>query len=112
MVGHWRSWIYWLELIGKITTFKDTLDGRYLIELNGLARFKITKEIKNNKSYRECEISFEDYQAEYGKRAIPLFAFNTKRQLQFFTEDHSLIPEKEWTIVALIQAKSDADNSE
>jgi Lon protease-like protein len=48
--------------MGKITTFKDTLDGRYLIELNGLARFKITKEIKNNKSYRECEISFEDYQ--------------------------------------------------
>jgi len=48
--------------MGKITTFKDTLDGRYLIELNGLARFKITKEIKNDKFYRECEISFEDYQ--------------------------------------------------
>ena len=48
--------------MGKITTFKDTLDGRYLIEINGLARFKITKEIKNNKSYRECEISFEDYE--------------------------------------------------
>ena len=48
--------------LGKITNLKDTSDGRYLIELNGLARFKITKEIKNNKSYRECEISFEDYQ--------------------------------------------------
>ena len=48
--------------LGKITSFKDTSDGRYLIELNGLSRFKIIKEIKNNKSYRECEISFEDYQ--------------------------------------------------
>ena len=48
--------------MGKITSFKETTDGRYLIELNGLARFKITKEVKNNKSYRECEISFEDYQ--------------------------------------------------
>ena len=47
--------------MGKITNFKDTSDGRYLIELNGLARFKITKEIKNNKSYREYEINFEDY---------------------------------------------------
>jgi Lon protease-like protein len=47
--------------IGKITKFKDTLDGRYLIDLNGLVRFKIIKEIKNNKPYRECEISFEDY---------------------------------------------------
>ena len=47
--------------MGKITNFKDTSDGRYLIELNGLSRFKITKEIKNNKPYREYEINFEDY---------------------------------------------------
>jgi Lon protease-like protein len=50
--------------MGKITSFKDTSDGRYLIELNGLARFKITKEIKNDKSYREYEISFKDYQGD------------------------------------------------
>ena len=48
--------------MGKITNFKDTPDGRYLIELNGLARFKIIKEVKNNKTYRECKISFDDYQ--------------------------------------------------
>ena len=48
--------------LGKITNFKDTSDGRYLIDLNGLSRFKIIKEIKNNKPYREYEISFEDYQ--------------------------------------------------
>ena len=47
--------------LGKITSFKDTSDGRYLIDLSGLVRFKITKEIKNNKPYRECEINFEDY---------------------------------------------------
>jgi len=48
--------------LGKITSFKDTSDGRYLIDLNGVSRFKIIKEIKNNKPYREYEISFEDYQ--------------------------------------------------
>ena len=48
--------------MGVITSFKNTSDGRCLIDLNGLVRFKIIKEIKNNKSYRECEISFEDYQ--------------------------------------------------
>jgi Lon protease-like protein len=47
--------------MGKITGFKDTLDGRYLIELNGLVRFKITNEVKNDKSYREYEINFKDY---------------------------------------------------
>jgi len=48
--------------MGKITNFQDTSDGRYLIEINGLVRFKITKEIKNDKPYRECKINFDDYQ--------------------------------------------------
>ena len=48
--------------LGKITSFKDSSNGTYLIELNGLTRFKITKEVKNNKLYRECEVNFEDYQ--------------------------------------------------
>ena len=48
--------------MGKIINFKDSSDGRYLIELKGLVRFKVTKEIKNDKSYRECEINFKDYQ--------------------------------------------------
>ena len=54
--------LYEIGCLGKITNFKDTSDGRYLIDLNGLTRFKITREIKNNKTYRECEVSFEDYQ--------------------------------------------------
>ena len=47
--------------MGKITSFEETKDSRFLIELKGLIRFKIIKEIKSNKKYRECEISFEDY---------------------------------------------------
>jgi len=50
--------------LGKITSFKEESDGRYLIELTGLIRFKITNEIKNNKLYRECEVDFEDYQSD------------------------------------------------
>tara|TARA_B100000780_G_C21019561_1_gene408567 strand:- start:344 stop:982 length:639 start_codon:yes stop_codon:yes gene_type:complete len=49
--------------LGKITSFKD-LDGRYLINLNGLSRFNIIKEIKNDKPYRECEINFDGFQAD------------------------------------------------
>ena len=47
--------------LGKITSFKEIEDRRYLIDLKGIIRFKITKEIKPIKSYRECEISFENY---------------------------------------------------
>ena len=47
--------------LGKITSFKETEDGRYLIELKGIIRFKIIKEKENNKLYRTCEIVFDDY---------------------------------------------------
>ena len=47
--------------LGKITTFKDTSDGRYLIELNGLTRFEITKEIKSDKPYRVFEVNFDNF---------------------------------------------------
>ncbi len=47
--------------LGKITSFSESEDGRFLIELKGLIRFKLIKEIESNKKYRECEISFTDY---------------------------------------------------
>ena len=50
--------------LGKITYFENTSDGRYSIDLNGLSRFKITKEIKSNKPYRECEINFDDFRTD------------------------------------------------
>jgi len=49
--------------LGKITNFKYE-DSRYLIELNGLSRFSVTKEIKNDKPYRECEINFDDFHSD------------------------------------------------
>jgi Lon protease-like protein len=39
----------------KINSFKETDDGRYLIDLKGIIRFKILKEISDNKPYRKCE---------------------------------------------------------
>ena len=47
--------------LGKITSFKETEDGMFLIELKGLIRFEIIKEIKTKKKYRECEVSFENF---------------------------------------------------
>ena len=47
--------------LGKITSFKETEDGRYLIELKGVIRFKLINEIFSNKKYREFDILFDDY---------------------------------------------------
>jgi Lon protease-like protein len=47
--------------LGKITSFKETEDKRFIIELKGLIRFKILKEIRTLKKYRECEVSFDNF---------------------------------------------------
>jgi Lon protease-like protein len=47
--------------LGKISSFRETEDKRFLIELKGLIRFKILNEIKSAKKYRECEVSFENF---------------------------------------------------
>ena len=47
--------------LGKITSFKETEDKRYLIELKGVIRFEIKKEINSKKKYRDFEISFDNY---------------------------------------------------
>ena len=56
--------LYEIGCLGKITTFKEISNERYLIELNGLIRFKVIREIKNNMPYRMCEINFNNYEQD------------------------------------------------
>ena len=60
--------LYSVGCAGKITSFNETDDGRYLIVINGICRFKILKEINNNKTYRECEISFDEYNEDTNEK--------------------------------------------
>jgi len=53
--------LYEVGCIGKITSFNETEDGRYLIVLNGICRYKIVNELTNDKLYRECKIDFDNY---------------------------------------------------
>tara|TARA_B100001057_G_scaffold101799_1_gene98947 strand:+ start:2781 stop:3425 length:645 start_codon:yes stop_codon:yes gene_type:complete len=47
--------------VGKIISFRETNDQRYLIELKGLIRFKTIRELNNDFKYREFEINFEEF---------------------------------------------------
>jgi len=53
--------LYDVGCLGKIVTFQETDNSRYLIELKGIIRFQIINEIQNNKKYRECEVNYENY---------------------------------------------------
>ena len=54
--------------LGKITSFEETKDGRYMIELKGLIRFKILEEIKSSKQFREYSIDYKDYTHDLGEK--------------------------------------------
>ena len=47
--------------VGKITSFKETDDGRYLIELRGFIRFKKIRELQTEKKYRILNINYDDF---------------------------------------------------
>ena len=53
--------LYKIGCVGKITSFNETDDGRYLIILNGICRFKIMHELNNDNLYRECEVKYDDF---------------------------------------------------
>ena len=66
--------------LGKISSFNETDDGRYVIVLNGVSRFNIVEEIDRGKLYREFKINFQEFEND-----------NTKEELEVNFSDFSLI---------------------
>ena len=62
------SQLYNIGCMGKITSFNETDDGRYLIILNGISRFKILEEVKTDKLYREYNVSFTEFENDLKKK--------------------------------------------
>ena len=53
--------VYEIGCLGKISDYQKSKDGRILINLTGISRFKILKEVSNNKLYREFEVGYESF---------------------------------------------------
>ena len=53
--------VYDIGCLGKISDYQESNDGRILINLTGVSRFKIIKEISNNKMYREFQVDYESF---------------------------------------------------
>ena len=61
--------LYKIGCAGKITSFNETDDGRYLIILNGICRFKILDELNNDNLYRECEVKYDDFLRDLNEKS-------------------------------------------
>jgi len=66
--------LYKIGCVGRITQFAESGDGRYLIELTGIARFRIEEELTVETPYRQCRVTYrpfaDDFVARKGEEAV------------------------------------------
>jgi len=66
--------LYKVGCVGRITQFAETGDGRYLIQLTGIARFRVEEEEKVITAYRQCRVTFapfiDDFTARKGEADV------------------------------------------
>ena len=56
--------LYKIGCVGKISSFNETDDGRYIIILSGISRFEIIQEIKTENLYRKCKVDFTNFKED------------------------------------------------
>ncbi len=52
---------------GRITQFSETEDGRYMITLGGVSRFRVVKEVEGFSPYRKCEVNWDGFERDLGE---------------------------------------------
>ncbi len=66
--------LFKIGCIGRITQLGETGDGRYVIQLTGIARFRIAEELEVATAYRQCRVNYapyvQDFTARLGEEAV------------------------------------------
>jgi Lon protease-like protein len=69
-----RPGLYKVGCVGRITQIAETGDGRYLLQLTGIARFRIEQELTVTTPYRQCRVTYApfatDFTARLGEEAV------------------------------------------
>ena len=53
--------IYSVGCLGRLTSFSETYDGRFLITLTGLLRFRVLDEVEMRRGYRRMSVDYNPY---------------------------------------------------
>ena len=52
---------------GRLNQFSETEDGRYMVTLSGVSRFRIKEEVEGFAPYRRCHVSWDSFERDLGK---------------------------------------------
>ncbi len=89
-----NSLVYKVGCLGKISDYQETSDGRVLINLTGITRFEITKEVANEKKYREFEVDYKKFYKDLSvsEKTDNLYdKFNFMQKVKKFFEKNGLM---------------------
>src|ERR1700761_5033761 len=60
--------LFHVGCVGRITQLAESGDGRYILELTGIARFKVVQEIEALTPYRQCKVDYFPYADDFVAR--------------------------------------------
>src|SRR5215212_3229804 len=60
--------LYQVGCVGRITQFAESGDGRYLIQLTGVARFRVADELEVGTPYRQCRVIYTPFVDDFTPR--------------------------------------------
>ena len=64
--GQEEERLYSIGCAGRLTQFSETDDGRYMITLSGVSRFRVTSEIEGFTAYRRCRVDWTGFERDMG----------------------------------------------
>ncbi|HEX2511564.1 MAG TPA: LON peptidase substrate-binding domain-containing protein [Xanthobacteraceae bacterium] len=64
-VNEERPHLYKIGCAGRITQIAETGDGRYVLQLTGVARFRVREELASELAYRRCKVSYEPFTDDF-----------------------------------------------
>ncbi|HTC06211.1 MAG TPA: LON peptidase substrate-binding domain-containing protein [Xanthobacteraceae bacterium] len=60
--------LFQVGCVGRMTQFAESGDGRYLIQLTGVARFRIAEELSVTTPYRQCRVTYQPFVDDFTPR--------------------------------------------
>lgn len=61
-----RKRLHRIGCAGRLIAFSETGDGRYMVTLNGISRFRVQQEIDGFAPYRRCDVSWDGFARDLG----------------------------------------------
>ena len=83
--------VYQVGCLGRISDFQKSRDGRILINLTGISRFKILEEVSNSKLYREFKVDYKNFESDIKNEPFEIDTESLMSKTKIFFKRNGLL---------------------